>query len=54
MEHKLDEDKYIPILMELGQIMVDDNTDNMELKISTPSGSIITFEIIMKLKMEDK
>ena len=36
MEHKLDEDKYIPILMELGQIMVDDNTDNMELKISTP------------------
>lgn len=52
MEHKLDEDKYIPMLMELGQIMVDDNTDNMELEISTPSGSII-FKIVMELKMKE-
>ena len=35
--------------MELGQVMIDADTDNIELELSTPRGTVV-FEISMKVK----
>lgn len=48
-EHELDKNKYIPILMEIGQIMIDDDTDCMDLELTTPGGTVI-FEITMRIE----
>ena len=55
-EHKkmtLSNDKFIPVLMEIGNIMYENRTDTVELELSTPEGTVL-FEITMRLKEESE
>lgn len=49
---KLDANKFMPVLIEIGHIMYENHTDNVEIEVSTPGGTVI-FEVTMNLKEED-
>lgn len=49
----LSNDKFIPVLMEIGNIMYENRTDTVELELSTPEGTVL-FEITMRLKEESE
>ena len=49
---KVDNKNYIQVFSEIGHVMYENNTDEVELEISTPGGTVI-FEITMRLKEEN-
>lgn len=50
---KVDNDKFLPVLMEIGHIMYEHHTDTVEFELSNPYGTVI-FEVTMRLKEEEE
>ena len=50
---KVENKNYIQVFSEIGHVMCENDTDNVELEISTPGGTVI-FEITMRIKEEKK
>lgn len=49
---KIDKQRYISTFVEIGNYMMENDTNNVDLEISTPLGTLV-FDITIKVKEED-